>query len=68
MAITNILFVFQIYSLIVSIINYAILIMTILIIHLISKFRIFVIIKSNEQITKYILLLTIIFFNDLVVK
>ncbi len=68
MAITNILFVFQIYSLIVSIINYAILIMTILIIHLISKFRIFVIIKSKEQITKYILLLTIIFFNDLVVK
>ena len=64
MAITNILFVFQIYSLIVSIINYAILIMTILIIHLISKFRIFVIIKSKEQITKYILLLTIIFFND----
>ena len=68
MAITNILFVFQIYSLIVSIINYTILIMTILIIHLISKFRIFVIIKSKEQITKYILLLTIIFFNDLVVK
>ena len=63
MAITNILFDFQIYSLIVSIINYAI-----LIIHLISKFRIFVIIKSKEQITKYILLLTIIFFNDLVVK
>ena len=45
MAITNILFDFQIYSLIVSIINYAI-----LIIHLISKFRIFVDKKDSIEV------------------
>ena len=50
MAITNILFVFQIYSLIVSIINYAI-----LIIHLISKFRIFVDKKDSIEVITLLL-------------
>ena len=50
MAITNILFDFQIYSLIVSIINYAI-----LIIHLISKFRIFVDKKDSIEVITLLL-------------